>query len=871
VLASLNHPNIAAIYGFEDSGATHALVMELVEGRDLSEIIAAGSEDPALHLRDAIAIARQIADALEAAHEQGIVHRDLKPANVKVRADGTVKVLDFGLAKAMDPSGGSNAEAMNSPTLTARATQMGMIIGTAAYMSPEQAKGKVVDKRTDIWAFGVVLYEMLTGARAFKGDDVSETLASVLKDTVDVAALPASVPPRLRALIARCLERDVKLRLRDIGEARVELAKIADGHPGGDHVSEPAAPAASVASRSSLLPWAVALVAVVVAAYFGWSALGKSSASTLSSQHLRLNIDPAESLLGSDPNEIRVGSRRPSRTAIAFSPDGQWLAFTGEQNGTQQLFLRDMRRESGVAVAGTAGADNPFFSPNGKSIGFWSNGALRKVPLDGGPVVEICKTARIVGADWGSDGRILFSAGDVIRIVSADGGADSAVTAIEAGSDEDGHRLPRWITADWFVYTATVGSASRLVAHRTGSADRHVLVEDATDGRVVAGGKYLVFMRDSTLMAAPFDAAQVQIAGGAQGVVEGVQVSLNAPNGSIRVGAGEFTVSDSGTLAYLPGDIFTDSGGTLTWLDRQGRTEPIDMESHGYLSPRLSPNGRQAFIGNAGLQPSLWIYDFDRHTTMKVAADVATDVQTTRAIWTPDGQALVVGGWRKQDRGLYRVTIGGSGVAEHLPGGVRNPVPTGWSHDGRELVYLESVRTIDGGTGTSDIFAVSLADKTIRPLVQTKGNDSFPAVSPDGQWLAYTSDESGPAEVLVQPYGGGARVTVSTHGGIASRWTRDGKTLIYSKVIVEPKSTHMEMWEVPLTITTTVLPGTPRKFADLAQADFGSGGPTANYDVAADGRLLGTTRRYLTPPPGKTLNVITNWFDELRAKAPVKK
>jgi serine/threonine protein kinase/Tol biopolymer transport system component len=863
VLASLNHPNIAQIYGIESG----ALVMELVEGEDLSDVIAreAGSKDPAYVLP----IARQIADALEAAHEQGVVHRDLKPANVKVKTDGSVKVLDFGLAKAADP-GGSSISAMNSPTMTTPAnTAMGMILGTAAYMSPEQAKGRAVDKRADIWAFGAVLYEMLAGRRAFDGDGVSEILASVLKDKVDFDALPPSVPPRLRALVERCLERDVKLRLRDIGEARLELAKVADGR---GELSSPALPRPASA-RASLLPWAVAAVAIIAAAYFGWAALGTAPASVSAvSQHLQLNLDPDQSLLGSDPTEIRAGSRRPSRTAIALSPNGHWLAYTAEQKGAQQLFLRDMRRGTGAAVPGTVGADNPFFSPDGKQVGFWSNGALRRVPVDGGPVVEICKTGRVFGASWGPGGRILFALlGSTIQSVSADGGgAVSAATEIDTVGDELGHRLPHWISDDRFLYVARVGNTNRLVVQRIDGTDRRVLMDDATDGRVVAGGTYLVFMREATLMAVPFDRGTATVTGAAQGAIDGVMVSLNAPNTAIDVGAGEFTVSDAGTLVYLPGQMFVDVTGTLTWLDRQGRTHPVAMESRGYSAARLSHDDRYAVsttIARSG--NAFWIHDFDRGTTEKVPFDGTTQ----RAIWTPDSRAIVFSGSRAQDRGLYRTTVG-SGAIERLPGGVRVPSPAGWARDGREVVYVENVRTVDGGTGTDDIYAVSLDDNTSRPLVQTKGRDSHPAVSPDGRWLAYASDESSKLEVLVQAYDGDSRVTISHNGGHSPRWTRDGKTLIYSKQIPDPNNAdrvRFEMWEVPLTFTSRVVPGRPRQFADLSQEEFGTSGPVANYDVAKDGRILGTTREFRTPPPGRTLHVITNWFEDLRAKSTAKK
>ena len=858
-LASLNHPNIAHVYGIENN----ALVMELVDGEDLSALIAAGP----IALDDTLSIAKQIADALEAAHEHGIVHRDLKPANIKVRSDDAVKVLDFGLAKAIDPGASQSGTLANSPTITNRATQLGMILGTAAYMAPEQAKGKAVDKRADIWAFGAVLYEMVTGRRAFNGDDVTETLASVLKDPVDFAALPASVPPRLRTLIARCLERDVKLRLRDIGEARVELGRIADSPADSSASTVISAPAAP----SSRLPWLVAALAVIVAAVAAWSAFGsRPPAAVASSIHARINLDPAEALLGSDPNEIRVGSRRPSRTAIALSSDGRWLAFTGVQKGTQQLFLRDLQRDAAVALAGTTGADNPFFSPDDKWIGFWSNGALRKVPVEGGPVSEISKvSSRIGGADWGKDGRILFGAESAINMVSADGGALSVVAKLDAASDDDVLRLPRWIDANHFLYAVFNSRApvrNRLVVQGLDGNDKRVLMDDATDGRIVAGGSYLLFMRGATLMAAAFDVGSASVRGAAQGLVDGVQVSTNAPNTSVDIGAGEFATSESGTLVYLPGREFADVEAVFTWLDRKGQPSPLtEMDRRGYSAPRLSPDNLRAVAFTVGNDRAIWIHDFDRRSTRKVRFDGIT----SRVIWTPDGKSIVFGGQTSRDRGLYRMPADGSGAAEHLPGGVRNPIPAGWARNGDELVFIESVREIDGGNGSYDIFALTLATGKTRPLVQTAATESHAAMSPDGKWLAYATNETGRFEVVVQPYDGGGRVDISVGGGTGPRWAHDGKSLIYSKQIPDPRDptrVRFEMFEVPLTIGATIKAGTPRQFADLSQEEFGTASPTANYDVAMDGRVLGTTRVFVTPPPPAILNVITNWFKELRSK-----
>ena len=861
MLAQLQHPNIASIYGLEESNGVRALVMELVEGEDLSGALARG----ALPLDEALAVARQIAEALEAAHEKGIVHRDLKPPNVKASSEGRTKVLDFGLAKAMDPGASSASAAdlarsptiMNSPTLTAvHGTQLGVILGTAAYMAPEQARGAAVDKRADIWAFGVVFYEMLSGKRLFEGETVSDTLAAVLRQEIDWQALPAATPTEIRRLLRRCLERNPKNRLHDIADARLVLQE--------DTGPQPEAPAAAtVASRRAWLSWIVAALAIGGVGYLGGRGFGPSaspSAPTVAI-HARLGLEPAEALLGSDPSEIRVGSRRPSRTAIALSPDGRWLAFTGEQSGTQQLFLRDLRRDAAAAVAGTTGADNPFFSPDGRWIGFWSDGALRKVPVEGGPTVEICKTGRLAGADWAADGRIAFSAMGAVRSiqwVSADGGEPAALTKIDPASHELAHLLPRWLPGGRILYTTgTLRAASgrRLVIQGEDGSGRRVLVENATDGRLVADGRYLVFLRGSTLMATRFDSGPGAIVGGAVGMVAGVLVSLNAPNSGLDVGAGQFATSAAGTLVYNAGGMHEDSGGVLTRMDRQGRLQPIEMDEGSYLAARFSPDGNRILGFTGGSRQAIWVYDVGRRTFTRLPFDG----EAAWPIWTPDGKNIVFSG-RTTLAGdaLYQMSADGSGRAAPLPGFGGAGYPSDWSHDGEELVYVETA------TGAPSIHAFSLAGKTTRALVQMdKGGAGYAAVSPDGRWLAYATNEAGRGEVFVQPYAGGARTPVSAHGGHSPRWARDGRELVFVEPLEGARSAY---WSVPVAASSTLTLGTPRRIGEVANGDFGTTTPLSNFDVAPDGRLLGSSRRNATPQPTKTLDLITNWFDELEAK-----
>jgi len=823
-LASLNHPNIATIYGIEESGGIRALVMELVEGEDLSAMIARGP----LPLAEALPIARQIADALEAAHEQGIVHRDLKPANVKVRADGVVKVLDFGLAKALDPTSSSGAEAMNSPTLTAHATQMGVILGTAAYMSPEQARGKPVDKRTDVWAFGAVLYEMLTGERAFKGEDISDTIAAVLRQEITLAALPATTPPRLTRLIGRCLERDPKQRLRDIGEARIELARIEAG--GADVMDSPAATSAGSGAgapapsrRRERVAWgaAVSLLALVAVAAIAWA----------------LRPLPA-------PFETRLDITTPTTDDVmslnfAISPDGRRLAYVAAQNGgPPQLWLRRMDQTIAQPLTGTEGAMYPFWSPDSQSVGFFTSTQLRRLDIGNGLLQTVTNAPNGGrGGTWSQEDVILFGAqsGPLAR-VPATGGAATTVTTFTPG--QNSHRFPHFLPGGrQFVFYAMgapagihLGSLDSPASKRLGPAD--------TSAEFVRPN-WLLFLRRGTLVARRIDLARGELTGDQVSVAD--QVSFN-PNFSV----GAFSVSSTGSIAYRTGNTATTQ---LTWVDKSGKTVGTvgEPDANGLLCPTLSPEERRV-VAYRSVENNVDLWLFEAGRMRRLTSDAGRDAYP---VWSPNGDRIVFGKEVKGSLSLYQKASGG-GPEELLlesPSG-RNLTPQSWSRDRKFLLYLE--RDPERG---GDLWVLPMDGKQKSFVFVNSGAEERAAqFSPNGRWVAYSSDESNRMEIYVRPFPpSSGQWTVSTMGGVTPRWRDDGQELYY----IAPDGMLMA---VSVTAAGTAFEmGTPRALFP-SRAAFGGAnivGITWQYDVAKDGRFL---INVLTGDGGTApITVIQNW------------
>ncbi len=646
MLASLNHSNIAIIHGFEKGLGLRALVMELVEGPTLADRLTqgAGRSAHALPIEETLAIAKQIAEALEAAHEQGIIHRDLKPSNIKLRPDGTVKVLDFGLAKAIEPTGAMASRLSESPTITTPAmTQAGVILGTAAYMAPEQAKGKPADKRSDLWAFGCVLYEMLTGARAFRGEDVSDTLAAVLRGEPDWRTLPPGTPASIRRLLRRCLEKDRKRRLSDAADARLEI---------DDALLSPASDAqadATPAPRGPLwrkaLPVAAVIIVGVAAGYGGWAL--KPSAPRPVARY-------AITLSGAD-------TFTPGRPWVALSPDGARLAYTA--NKRLYLIARDQLNATPIAGGQTtvlAGARSPFFSPDGQSIGFWEASQLKKVSVSGGaPVVLCAMPSPPYGVTWETDNTILFGLANTgIWRVSGDGGIPERIITVDAGQRAHGPQLlPGGRTVLFTLAQSASWDEAQIVVQSLDGGTRKTVIPGGTGGRYLPTG-HLVYTLGETILAVPFDTTSLTTRGGPVPIVDGVLRQTGETSASA-----EFAVSSEGTLAYVPAESAPPALRTLVWVDRQGREEAISAQPRAYRQPRISPDGtRLATVFPDDKQNvDIWVWDVAGGTWTRVTTDPHVDVEP---VWTPDGQRVIFTSTRTGD--LYRQIANGTATAERF-------------------------------------------------------------------------------------------------------------------------------------------------------------------------------------------------------------
>lgn len=877
-LASLNHPNVAVIYAVEKSGGTSALVMELVEGEDLSQRIAHGP----MPLDEALPIAKQVAEALEAAHEAGIVHRDLKPANIKVREDGAVKVLDFGLAKATE-RGSANGGGVNpsrSPTMTSPAmTQAGVILGTAAYMAPEQAKGRAVDKRADLWAFGCVLYEMVTGRRAFQpargadasdvsGDTVAETLAAVLTQEPNWSALPASTPAPIRRLLRRCLEKDRHRRMPDAAAARLEIEDALSG-PSADvapiFAPTPAARSASspVPSRASsrVIPWIVAAAASVAAGALSIPVVRHLRETPGTAAVVRLTATPTGTL-------AFAGLDAANDPDLAIAPDGRRIVYVNESTagGPASLFVRNLGELEAKPLVSNAPANlrSPFISPDSMNVGFFdSTGVLRKVPIDGGsPVVVVTAGRSPSGASWGDDGAIVFATIDrttgLLRVASG-GGEPEVLTKPDASRGELDHMLPEVLPGSRSVlFTVAPTSPDKrpsIAVLDLATREQKMLVEGGSNPHYLASG-HLLYTADGSVHAVRFDAARLETVGASVPVLEGVMTKTGG--GTAAVPAVNATVSKNGTLAYVAGDA-QGALRSVTWVDSSGREEPLGAPVRAYAYARLSPDERRIALDIRDQQNDIWTWDVARKTMTRLTFAPGFN----RGIaWTPDSRRLAFSSQHEGSEDVYWQAADGTGAAERLTDGPGIKVPTAISPDGTRLFFGPA-------TPPYDIGMVSLGlEHRIDWLMKTPFDEQDPELSPDGRWLAYWSNESGRDDVFVRPFPNvdEGKWQVSTAGGSAPLWSRDGRWLYYwvgARGAGQGRVMRVAVHRVPKGFAS----GTPELVVEGPYLHPHNG---RSYDVARDGRILVIKDALIAPTTPNQLVVVLNWFEELKRMLPVQ-
>jgi serine/threonine protein kinase len=818
VLASLNHPHIGAIYGLEETATASALILELVEGEDLSERIARGP----VPLEEALPIAKQIAEALEAAHEHGVIHRDLKPANIKLKSDGTVKVLDFGLAKSVEGSS-VRADLSASPTITSPAVTMGgVILGTAAYMSPEQARGKPVDKRADIWAFGCVLFEMLTGKRAFDGDEVSDVLASVLAKEPDWTWLPAALSPVLANYVRRCLQKDARQRIHDIADVRLALEGAFDS-------TVPQRPAPVPSFSRARLTWVLVGGTVVAAALLAIPAVW----------HLRETLPP----------ETRSDIITPvtgDPTDFALSPDGRQIVFVSSSDGPSRLWLRSLATTTARPLAGTDGAAFPFWAPDSRSIGFAALGALMRLDLGGGAPRRLAQVTNFRGGTWNTDGVIVFgaSASTPLMRVSATGSAATAVTAL--GPQQAVHRFPDFLPG-----------GQRFLFHVQGGPDAEGIYLGALDGsapkrlvRAESNGVYLpagwlVWAQDGTLVAQRLDLARATLTGEPVTLADGVSVGIFTRS--------PVSVAAAGLVAYRAG---WGSQRQLTWVDRSGTVQgTLGDPDATLIDARVSPDGHRVVVSRTVKgNTDLWLMDGSR--TPRLTVDAASD---RSGVWSPDGARSAFHSLRSGGGDIYQKLTSGAGVEERLVTSNQRKTPLSWSADGHFLLY-QAADQVDN----LDLWILPMqGDRTPWVFLKTPFREGYGTFSPDGRWVAYMSNESGTMEIYIRPFivpgtaesvAEAAGKLVSTAGGTYPVWRPDGQELYY----LSPAGTMMA---VPIVVSrSNLVPGAPVEL--FPTRIFGGGVDTAQrrqYDLAPDGRfLINTVPDSATAP----ITLLMNWNPE---------
>jgi Tol biopolymer transport system component len=851
ILASLNHPRIAAIHGLEESSGTRCLVLELVPGQTLAERLEAGP----VSVREALEIAGQIAEALEAAHDRGIIHRDLKPANIKITPEGAVKVLDFGLAKALeasaDPGAAAGAGAAGqgagtpppppslSPTLTLGATARGVILGTAAYMSPEQARGQAVDRRADVWAFGCVVYEMLTGRRVFDGESISDTLAAVLKSEPDWGALPADTPPRLREILRRCLEKDLRRRRRDIGDVSIEIGLLEASSGTGEGYGPAETAGGANLRRRTGAAWLVA----------GLAAVGILLVSTGRWRGVRQPMPPPEA----QALEISLGEGERlvlgEVHSLALSRDGGTLAYVARKDGVDRIYVRALRGFESRPLPGTEQATSPFFSPDGRSVGFISEGKVRRISVDGGAAQALCDAdARDVfgGATWSRSGALYFTDLEAgLKAVSESGKSSQPILLPARDGADAKTAYPLWpqVLDESGLLLFTIGEVARTAesnriaiasaAQASSVREARVILEASSFARFSSSG-YLIFSRRGSLLAAPFDPRRGTIEGEPRLVVEGVAVTGDT-------GAAQFAVADRGLLAYVPGSGSAQER-ALVWVDRAGSTAELRAPHRSYVDLNLSPSGDRVVMGIQGREggsQDLWLIDLKREALTRLTSEPSAEMAP---VWSPDEESIYYCTEGEQTS-IFRSRVDRTGAPELVWRTDHLLCPSSFSPDGRWL----ALTSWDVG---ADIWILSLLPQpTGKAHRETPFRERQPQFSPDGRFLTYVSDESGRSEIYIerlQPPG--ERVQVSSEGGTEPRWARNGRELFFrdgNRLMAAGITTQPALSVARATV--------------LFEGEYEYGGGVIDYDVSADGsRFLLMEGTSATADPTR-IRVLVNW------------
>ncbi len=824
LLASLNHPNIAAIYGFEHSDETHFLVLELVEGETLAERVAKG----ALPVEEALEVCRQIAEGVEAAHEKGVIHRDLKPATVKVTPEGKVKILDFGLAKAFEEKIPA-ADIAQSPTLTEEMTKAGVILGTAGYMSPEQAQGKPVDKRADVFAFGAVLYELLTGERAFQGETITETIAAVLKSEPEWEALPLTTPWRIQDLLRRCLTKDPHDRLRDIANVRVEV-KLALKEPA---TVSPIGGTSPMVSARQLWVIAVGLIiATAIASGIGvWSLMPSSPSEPRPLRKFVIRTAQAGGLESNRSNDV------------AISSDGKHIVYRAQN----QLYLRPLDGLIATPIPGTTGVDRNFFiSPDGEWVGFVVTDKLIKGSLVGGAAMTICDAPTMEGGSWGSDDTIVFATNEGLYRVSANGGQPETLASPDLDKDELEYQEPKIRPGGkavlFAIYSVDGSYRTAILSLETG--EKRILVEGARAPQYAPTGHLTYELTGTgTLMAVPFDPSELAVTGDAVPILEGVRTA-----GVMTQGTADYSFSGDGTLVYIDGESSIER--SLVWVDHSGVESQITDEKRAYENPVISPNGKQVALN---IQNNVWIYDLEGNSFSRLTLEGNLNRQPT---WAPDGKWIVFRSNRDDPGNLYRKPADGSGSTERLTTSPFTQAPYSWSPDGSAIALIE----IHPETGF-DVLTLSMdSDTEPQVLIRTSVRDCCPQFSPDGHWLAYVSAETGREHVYVLSYPGAEDkwLVSGEQGGGEPVWSPDGRELYYR--------IGDQMIAVDIEIEPTFKAGKPRVLFTASYAHHPLNRASQFYDISPDGQRFLMIKDEGTP--ANQINVVLNWFEELKRLVP---